>query len=86
VCCEEELDNAVLPALHGVFELCGKNTQFYGTQLEAAAAKYESELLPPFFNTLPQYVEMGTATFACPGHQGGEFFRKHPAGRQFVDF
>lgn len=34
VCCEEELDNAVLPALHGVFELCGKNTQFYGKQLE----------------------------------------------------
>ncbi len=69
VCCEEELDNAVLPALHGVFELCGKNTQFYGKQLEAAAAKYESELLPPFFNTLTQYVEMGNATFACPGHQ-----------------
>ncbi|EMF05942.1 TPA: ornithine decarboxylase SpeF [Serratia marcescens] len=86
VCCEEELDNAVLPALHGVFELCGKNTQFYGKQLEAAAAKYESELLPPFFNTLTQYVEMGNATFACPGHQGGEFFRKHPAGRQFFDF
>ena len=86
VCCEEELDNAVLPALHGVFELCGKNTQFYGKQLEAAAAKYESELLPPFFNTLTQYVEMGNATFACPGHRGGEFFRKHPAGRQFFDF
>ncbi|CAI1804069.1 Ornithine decarboxylase, constitutive [Serratia quinivorans] len=86
VCCEEELDNAILPALHGVFELCGKNTQFYGKQLEAAAVKYESELLPPFFNTLTQYVEMGNATFACPGHQGGEFFRKHPAGRQFFDF
>ncbi|WP_196062131.1 MULTISPECIES: ornithine decarboxylase SpeF [unclassified Serratia (in: enterobacteria)] len=86
VCCEEELDNAVLPALNGVFELCGKNTQFYGKQLEAAAVKYESELLPPFFNTLTQYVEMGNATFACPGHQGGEFFRKHPAGRQFFDF
>ncbi|HGM5493346.1 TPA: ornithine decarboxylase SpeF [Serratia fonticola] len=86
VCCEEELDNAVLPALNGVFELCGKNTQFYGKQLEAAAVKYESELLPPFFNTLTKYVEMGNATFACPGHQGGEFFRKHPAGRQFFDF
>jgi ornithine decarboxylase len=80
------LDNAVLPALHGVFELCGKNTQFYGKQLEAAAVKYEKDLLPPFFNTLTQYVEMGNATFACPGHQGGEFFRKHPAGRQFFDF
>ncbi|MFO6299447.1 ornithine decarboxylase SpeF [Rahnella selenatireducens] len=86
IACEEELDNDILPALHGVFELCGKNTQFYGKQLEAAAVKYESELLPPFFNTLTQYVEMGNASFACPGHQGGEFFRKHPAGRQFFDF
>ncbi|QLK59985.1 ornithine decarboxylase SpeF [Enterobacteriaceae bacterium Kacie_13] len=86
VCCEEELNTDVLPELHGVFELCGKNTQFYGKQLEAAAVKYESELLPPFFNTLTKYVEMGNATFACPGHQGGEFFRKHPAGRQFFDF
>lgn len=86
VCCEDELDSDVLPDLHGVFELCGKNTQFYGKQLEAAAVKYESELLPPFFKTLTQYVEMGNATFACPGHQGGEFFRKHPAGRQFFDF
>src|SRR5471032_3265126 len=86
VCCEESLENTALPALQGVFELCGKNTQFYGKQLEAAAVKYESELLPPFFNTLTRYVEMGNATFACPGHQGGEFFRKHPAGRQFFDF
>ncbi|MEL4249322.1 ornithine decarboxylase, partial [Shewanella xiamenensis] len=31
-------------------------------------------------------VEMGNSTFACPGHQGGQFFRKHPVGRQFFDF
>lgn len=29
---------------------------------------------------------MGNSTFACPGHQGGQFFRKHPVGRQFFDF
>ncbi len=29
---------------------------------------------------------MQNSTFACPGHQHGEFFRKHPAGRQFYDF
>ncbi|WJY13685.1 ornithine decarboxylase SpeF [Pectobacteriaceae bacterium CE90] len=86
VCCEEELDSTTLSSLTGVFELCTANTDFYGRQLEAAAAKYENELLPPFFNTLKQYVEMGNSTFACPGHQGGQFFRKHPAGRQFFDF
>ncbi|WJV52258.1 ornithine decarboxylase SpeF [Prodigiosinella aquatilis] len=86
VCCEEELDSTTLSSLTGVFELCTANTDFYGRQLEAAAAKYENELLPPFFKTLKQYVEMGNSTFACPGHQGGQFFRKHPAGRQFFDF
>ncbi|EMA9252310.1 TPA: ornithine decarboxylase SpeF [Yersinia enterocolitica] len=86
VCCEEELNTDVLPSLNGVFELCGDNTDFYGKQLEYAAEKYEKELLPPFFSTLKKYVEMGNSTFACPGHQGGQFFRKHPAGRQFFDF
>lgn len=86
VCCEEELSAEVLPQLTGVFELCGENTDFYGKQLESAAQRYEENLLPPFFNTLKQYVEMGNSTFACPGHQGGQFFRKHPAGRQFFEF
>ena len=54
--------------------------------LEVAAQAYESELLPPFFDTLTRYVDMQNSTFACPGHQGGAFFRKHPAGRQFYDF
>lgn len=55
-------------------------------KLEAAAANYQANLLPPFFNTLTKYVAMDNSTFACPGHQGGAFFRKHPAGRQFYDF
>jgi len=55
-------------------------------RLEAAASDYQARLLPPFFNTLTKYVAMDNSTFACPGHQGGAFFKKHPAGRQFYDF
>ncbi len=55
-------------------------------ELEAAACRYEENLLPPFFDTLSQYVAMDNSTFACPGHQHGAFFKKHPAGRQFYDF
>ncbi|MFC3394561.1 ornithine decarboxylase [Brenneria rubrifaciens] len=54
--------------------------------LERTAQGYQDALLPPFFDTLIKYVEMENTTFACPGHQGGQFFRKHPAGRQFFDF
>jgi ornithine decarboxylase len=55
-------------------------------ELESAACRYEEKLLPPFFDTLTQYVAMDNSTFACPGHQHGAFFKKHPAGRQFFDF
>jgi ornithine decarboxylase len=55
-------------------------------ELETAATEYEESLLPPFFDTLTKYVAMENSTFACPGHQHGEFFKKHPAGRQFYDF
>ena len=64
--------------------ISGKAQEFL--ELEAAACGYEENLLPPFFDTLSQYVAMNNSTFACPGHQHGAFFRKHPAGRQFFDF
>ncbi|WP_353144357.1 ornithine decarboxylase [Enterobacter sp.] len=64
--------------------ITGKAQEFL--ELETAASRYEENLLPPFFDTLSQYVEMGNSTFACPGHQHGAFFKKHPAGRQFYDF
>ncbi|MCP3129461.1 ornithine decarboxylase SpeF [Shewanella sp. KJ2020] len=86
VCCEETFPDDVCSSITGVFELCGDNTDFYGKQVETAINKYEQALLPPFFGTLKKYVEMGNSTFACPGHQGGQFFRKHPVGRQFFDF
>ena len=31
-------------------------------------------------------MNQGNSAFDCPGHQGGQFFRRHPAGNQFVDF
>jgi ornithine decarboxylase len=47
--------------------------------------RYEENLLPPFFNTLTQYVEMDNSTFACPGHQHGAFL-KAPGGPPVLDF
>ncbi len=83
---EEQVSPDYLSALKGVFALADANQAFYTAQLEAAAAEYEQGLFPPFFDTLKKYVEMENSTFACPGHQGGEFFRRHPAGRQFFEF
>ena len=77
---EEEVMH--LPGVSG--ELNGEPEAWQA--LEAAAQAYEAALLPPFFETLSRYVDMQNSTFACPGHQGGAFFKKHPAGKQFFDF
>lgn len=58
----------------------------FGRQIDAAAKKYEDQVLPPFFGSLEEYVAQGYAQFDCPGHQGGAFFRRHPAGREFAEF
>ena len=71
-----------LPAVTGIITGLAEDS----LAVERAASEYEGQLLPPFFSTLTQYVAMDNTTFACPGHQHGEFFKKHPAGRQFYDF
>ncbi|MBA7932661.1 ornithine decarboxylase SpeF [Klebsiella sp. RHBSTW-00215] len=86
VCCEDTLPADILPRVTGVFELCDDNAEYYGKQLDAAADRYESEMLPPFFSRMVDYVGKGYAAFDCPGHQGGQFYRRHPAGRQFFDW
>ncbi len=50
------------------------------------ALQYEKDLLPPFFDTLTKYVARHNDQFDTPGHQGGAFFKKHPAGKAFYDF
>ena len=81
----KQLQDVILQ-VNGVFDLSSNNAEYYGNQLETAAQAYEETLLPPFFDSLKRYTTSANATFACPGHQGGQFFRKHPAGRQFFDF
>ncbi|MFI3666459.1 ornithine decarboxylase SpeF [Citrobacter braakii] len=83
---EERVPSEHLPRISGVFECNEARTAFYGRQLETAASHYETQLRPPFFRALVDYVNQGNSAFDCPGHQGGEFFRRHPAGNQFVEY
>ena len=77
---QERVPAEYLPRISGVFENCESRREFYGRQLETAASHYETQLRPPFFRALVDYVNQGNSAFDCPGHQGGEFFRRHPAG------
>ena len=54
--------------------------------VETAAIRYECAVLPPFFKALSRYSTDGNLQFDCPGHQGGDFFKRHPAGHAFYDF
>ena len=60
--------------------------QLIDREIESNAKKYQDGVLPPFFKALKSYVERGNIQFDCPGHQGGAYFTKHPAGREFYDF
>ena len=62
------------------------NSSIIDNEIEAAAEQYEWRVLPPFFETLSNYMELKNQQFNCPGHQGGQYFRKHPAGRYLYDF
>lgn len=80
------LTASVLGKVRGIFNYDLTNAALYGRQVDSIAQDYEDKLLPPFFDTLVKYVAQGYTQFDCPGHQGGEYYRRHPAGREFYNF
>ena len=83
---EEQVDPKFYDAIYHIQDLNGYDIKLFSRQIETAAKFYEDKMLPPFFKMLSEYVEMGNIAFDCPGHQGGQYYRKHPAGRFLYDF
>ena len=69
-----------------VIDVTSTSINDYKGSIEQIVASYEALILPPFFKALSDYVGDNNAQFDCPGHQGGQFFAKHPTGRAFFDF
>ena len=69
-----------------VIDVTSTSINDYKGTIEQIVASYEVLILPPFFKALSDYVGDNNAQFDCPGHQGGQFFAKHPTGRAFYDF
>ena len=69
-----------------VIDVTSNSINDYKGTIEQIVASYEALILPPFFKVLSDYVGDNNAQFDCPGHQGGQFFAKHPTGRAFYDF
>ena len=83
---DSHVNDEVIGQVYLAIDLNETDHDFYSRQIESAAAHYEETVLPPFFKDLEKYIENGYSQFDCPGHQGGAFFRKHPAGRAFYNF
>ncbi|WP_139904836.1 ornithine decarboxylase [Clostridium thermarum] len=84
----EEIDNTKfgVPVFIVEKDMDEFSREDFSREIENAANEYEEKILPPFFKTLSDYVDSGNLQFNCPGHQGGQYFRKHPAGRYLYDF
>ena len=67
----------------GYIYLGQQTPAFYAKQVVASVVKYGMSLLPPFFGGLMAYDGEANIAFDCPGHQGGQFYRKSPAGQLF---
>ena len=67
----------------GYIYLGNQSAAYYAKQVIASVVQYGLSLLPPFFGGLMAYDSEATIAFDCPGHQGGQFFRKSPAGQLF---
>lgn len=47
---------------------------------------YLKSLKTPFFGALADYNDRSNQVWACPGHNGGMYFRKSPIGRAFFEY
>jgi ornithine decarboxylase len=72
-----------LGEVDGFIYLGQQSPAFYAKQVVASVIRYGTSLLPPFFGGLMAYDSEATIAFDCPGHQGGQFYRKSPAGQLF---
>jgi ornithine decarboxylase len=72
--------------VEGSIYLGQQSSAFYAKQVVASVIKYGMSLLPPFFGGMMAYDAEANIAFDCPGHQGGQFYRKSPAGQLFFKY
>lgn len=82
----DKLDSEFAHKVYRIIDGNNFDANLYSRVIENAANEYEDKILPPFFKALSSYVRRGNIQFDCPGHQGGQYFRKHPAGRLLYEF
>lgn len=82
----DNIDNSFKSKVDNIMISSKIDIESYSIEIENLAREYEETMLPPFFKKLNDYAKRGNLQFDCPGHQGGQYFKKHPAGRALYDF
>ena len=80
------LDDEIEDKISCTFDCSRASKKEISQEIEVFAGEYQDKVLPPFFKTLCNYVEVHNTQFDCPGHQGGQYFMKHPSGRYLYEF
>lgn len=83
---EDNISDEIKDKVYKIVDTHEFDEEVFSKELNEIADKYEEEMLPPFFNVLSEYSRRGNLAFACPGHQGGQYFLKHPAGKAMYEF
>lgn len=81
-----KLDGELAKKINHIIDVNEFDKTRHNHEIETAAKNYEEKILPPFFKVLDEYALRGNLQFDCPGHQGGQYFRKHPAGRYLYEY
>ncbi len=81
----ESLSLAPMGEVTGYIYLDHETAAFSAKETIFALERYAASLKPPFFGALMDYEYEGNQMWTCPGHQGGAFYRRSPAGRLFVE-
>src|ERR1700760_2585255 len=81
-----ELPLEVVKQVHEYIHLFGDTAAFIANRVDFAVARYNEQLLPPYFRELKKYTDQGAYSWDAPGHMGGVAFLKHPVGMEFHRF
>src|ERR1700684_39929 len=81
-----DLPLEVVKQVHEYIHLFGDTPAFIANRVDFAVARYNEQLLPPYFRELKKYTDQGAYSWDAPGHMGGVAFLKHPVGMQFHRF
>ena len=76
-------DFEIIGEAAGFIYLGEQTPAYYARQVITSLTSYGASLLPPFFGGMLAYDYKANIAFDCPGHQGGQFYRKSPAGQLF---